>query len=106
MSKHTNKHWLREKEFISLKRELDELWDTIPVVRWRRIPHTRVHEINARLRHKFYNEYHGWCHTAPKHYRKTLNRIQRAKSKQVLYKVLNGKEVSFEDCYKGCNWYW
>lgn len=112
MSKHTNKHWLREKEFISLETEYSNLWDTLQRSafprRWGRImPNTRVEEINRKFRYKFYDEYYGHWHTAPKHYRKTLNRIQRARAKQTLYKMLNGDEnVNFEDNYKDCNWYW
>lgn len=107
MSKHANKHWLREKEFISLKIEHDYLYDTTPRTHyWRRIQTTRLEEINRKFLYKFYNEYRGKWNTAPKHYRKSLNKIQRAKSKQVLRKVLSGKEPCFEDNYRGCNWYW
>jgi hypothetical protein len=35
MSKHTNKHWLREKEYISLIKERDLIWDSLP--RYRRL---------------------------------------------------------------------
>ena len=105
--KHLNKHWLREKEYISLKKELDELYYTIPMVRWRRLPNVRVSEINRRIDFKFYNEEHGMYHTAPKWYRKMKNRIQRAKSKQTLYRTINtGDDYSFEDNYKDCPWYW
>ena len=105
--KHLNKHWLREKEYISLKKELDELYYTIPMVRWRRLPHARVCEINRKLDYKFYNEEHGWYHTAPKWYRKMKNRIQRAKSKNTLYKIINiSDDYTFEDNYKDAPWYW
>jgi len=107
MSKHTNKHWLREKEFISLNQELDHLYDTSPRTRFRRvIPSTRMAEINGKLEHKFFNEYRGKYKTAPKWYRKMLNRSQRAKSKQTLYRDIKGYDVCYEDNYKGCSWYW
>jgi hypothetical protein len=107
MSKHTNKHWLREKEFISLKTEHSDLWVSLPRVRWRLMPNTRMEEIDRKLLYKFYNEYHGHWNTAPKHYRKSLNRIQRAKAKQVLHRLLKGDDdFIFEDNYRGCNWYW
>ena len=105
--KHLNKHWLREKEYISLKKELDDIWETLPMVRWRRLPDTRISEINRIINFNFYNEEHGRYHTAPKWYRKMKNRIQRAKSKQTLYKIMNiDGDFSFEDNYKDCPWYW
>jgi hypothetical protein len=108
MSKHTNKHWLREKEFISLEMEYDYLCNSLPRARrWgRSLPNTRLEEIDRKLLYKFYNEHHGHWNTAPKHYRKMLNKIQRAKAKQILHKILDGKEPCFEDNYRGCNWYW
>lgn len=105
--KHLNKHWLREKEYISLKIEDDALYDSLPRRRYRILPNTRVEEINRKLRYKFYNEEHGRYHTAPKWYRKMKNRIQRAKSKQTLYKIINtDNDYCFEDNYKDCPWYW
>lgn len=108
MSKHANKHWLREKEFISLKMEYEYLYDTVPRTRrWGGpIGTTRMEEINRKFLYKFYNEYHGKWNTAPRHYRKSLNKIQRAKAKQILHKILDGKEYCFEDNYRGCSWYW
>ena len=60
MSKHTNKHWLREKEYISLIKERDLIWDSLP--RYRRLysnnrSNSRLVYINQRLEHKFFNEY-------------------------------------------------
>jgi len=104
MSKHTNKHWLREKEYISLKLE-----DAAIFSRSSRnyLTSTREEEINRKFLYKFYNEYYGWYSTAPKHYRKKLNRIQRAKSKVILYKLINiSDNFVFEDNYKDGPWYW
>lgn len=106
MSKHSNKHWIREKEFISLKMEEELLWDTLPRSRWRILPDSRFKEVNRKLLYKFYNEMYGKFHTAPKWYRKMKNKIQRAKSKQTLYRLLNDRDVSFEDNYRDAPWYW
>lgn len=106
MSRHTNKHWLREKEYISLNKELDHLYETTPRYRRRILTSTRMAEINGKLDHKFFNEYRVKYKTSPKWYRKMLNRSQRAKSKQSLHKTLKGHDVCFEDNYKGCSWYW
>ena len=110
MSKHTNKHWLREKEYISLIKERDLLWDYLP--RYRRLysnnrSNSRLVYINQRLEHKFFNEYCGKYHTAPWWYRNMLNRSQRAKSKQSLHRIIKGDEnVIFEDNYRNAPWYW
>jgi len=107
MSKHTNKHWLREKEYLSFKTEDSALYDSLPRCRYRILPNTRVEEINRKFRYKFHNEEYGKYNTAPKWYRKMLNRIQRAKSKQTLYKVINiDDDFVFEDNYKDASWYW
>jgi len=106
MSKHTNKHWLREKEYISILQEEDFLYSTLSRYRFRVVPNKRLSEINYKLNHKFFNEYRGKYRTAPKWYRKMLNRTQRAKSKQTLYRDLQGYDVSYEDNYKDCAWYW
>ncbi len=106
MSKHTNKYWLREKEYISLRLEEDYLYHTLSRYRWRTLPNKRLSEIEGKLEHKFFNEYRGKYRTAPKWYRKMLNRSQRAKSKQTLYRELQGYDVSYEDNYKDCAWYW
>jgi hypothetical protein len=98
MSKHNNKHWLREKEYRSLKNSYySDFYCT---------GSSTEAEIEERLYSKFWNEMCGFYHTAPKHYRKTLNKIQRAKSKKTLIRELNGYDVSYEDNYKDCSWYW
>ncbi len=98
MNKHHNKHWLREKEYRSLK---NLYYSDFYCTRT-----TTESEMEERLYSKFWNEFCGFFYTAPKHYRKTLNRIQRAKSKQTLIRELKGYDVSYEDNYKDCNWYW
>lgn len=102
MSKHTNKYWIREKEFISLKKERDILlWEL------RLYSSNRLKYIDKKLNHKFFNEYRGMYHTAPWYYRNMLNRRQRYKSKKVVHKILKGQEdVLFEDNYKDAPWYW
>lgn len=108
MSKHTNKHWLREKEYISLKKEHDYIYDSTPrYPKWSRPQNSRLCEINERLRQKFHNEYNGYFNSAPWWYRNMLNRAQRAKSKQVLHRIMKGDEnYIFEDNYKDAPWYW
>jgi hypothetical protein len=98
MRKHGNKYWLREKEYRMLKGIYYSLY----------YPHSSAaeSEIGRRLNFKFYDEFCGFFNTAPKRYRKLLNRRQRARSKQVLHRMLDGKEAIFEDNYKDCAWYW
>jgi len=107
MSKHNNKYWLREKQYRSLLKERESIWDETT---WRyglRSQHKRLQEIYEILKQRFYDEEYGWYQTAPKHYRKTLNRIQRAKQKQVMHKIISGEEnFVFEDSYKDAPWYW
>jgi hypothetical protein len=106
MKKYTNKHWLREKEYISLLMESDNLCSILSTYRNRMNTNQRMAEVNDKLNQKFFNEYRGRYRTAPKWYRKNLNRSQRAKSKQTLYRELQGYDVSYEDNYKNCSWYW
>lgn len=107
--KHGNNYWEREKEYISLLRYDAYLYSTAPRstrYRWRINPNSEIDRVKNKLRYKFYNEYHGKYRTAPKWYRKMLNRQQRAKSKQTLYRELQGYDVCYEDNYRGCSWYW
>lgn len=111
MSKHTNKHWLREKEFRSLKNERDSIYNSTGHDafhrKYDRYSNSRLTETTERLSQKFYNEYHGWFHTAPWWYRNMLNRRQRAKSKIILYKLINiSDDFVFDDNYKDGPWYW
>ena len=108
MSKHTNKYWIREKEYISLMKEDAELWKIRCENRNYRNPSKREIEIDSILVSKFYNEHNGRYNTAPKWYRKMLNRIQRAKSKQALYNLIanDNDDYIFEGNYKDCSWYW
>jgi len=108
MSKHTNKHWLREKEYNSLKTEYNCLYDMVPRYRWRLLPNTRVEEVNRKFLYKFYSEEYGVRGSAPKWFRKMLNKTQRAKSKQTLYKITHIEgDFVFEDNYKNAAWlYW
>lgn len=98
MSRHSNKHWLREKEYYILKKIYYDLYYLHSS--------SAEAEINGRLHRKFWNEFCGFFNTAPKKYRKQLNRRQRAKAKQVLHEIMSGKEKPFEDNYRDCNWYW
>jgi len=98
MNKHHNKHWLREKEYRSLKNMYFSDFSSSKS--------SAEAEIEELLYSKFWNEFCGFFYSAPKHYRKTLNRIQRARSKQTLIKELKGHDVSYADVYKDSSWYW
>jgi hypothetical protein len=66
-------------------------------------------EIDSEIERNHYNKCFRSRYTcAPKSFRKYLNRQQRAKAKQVLYKnFFNEKELEFEDNYKSASWlYW
>lgn len=103
MSKHTNKYWLREKEFISLEMEYDFLYS---ISRNRMtFQESRFSEISRKLNHKFHIEYNG--RSAPKWYRNMLNRKQRSKSKSTLSKLpMIDYDYIFEDNFKDSSWYW
>jgi hypothetical protein len=63
-------------------------------------------ELKYILDFKFYNK-RCQLNNAPKHFRKTLNRKLRKKSKSILFNIINNdKEIEFCDNYKNCNWYW
>lgn len=107
MKRHNNKYWKREKEYISLLMELDRLYDTsFDYKRWKRTSNSEIDQIRRKLRFKFYHLYYGWYNTAPKHYRKQLNRSRRKESKNTLRRELQGYEVSYNDNYKDASWYW
>ena len=99
MSKHLNKHWLYEKEFISLHNEYYS-YDSCGF----RLETTREREIYSRITNKFYNLYK--MRNAPKSFRKVRNKSQQAKSKQILIKILKGYDTEFEDNYKDAFWYY
>ncbi len=65
-------------------------------------------ELDAEIERKYYKKVHHWYNSAPKGFRKALNKIQRAKAKQVLYKIISTDEdYVFEDNYKNASWlYW
>lgn len=64
-------------------------------------------ELESKLMNDFY-DYDQTCRYAPKSFRKILNREQRAKSKQILYKIqFVDSELEFEDNYRDAAWwYW
>lgn len=63
-------------------------------------------ELESIIQNKFYNEFR-YMSSAPKYFRKNLNRQQRAKSKQSLYNLIyKDDDRSFEDNYKNANWLW
>jgi hypothetical protein len=64
-------------------------------------------EIESILLTNFYHEYDIRHRKAPKHFRKSLNRSQRAKSKQTLHNIVyKNMECDFEDDYRGADWLW
>lgn len=67
---------------------------------------SEINRVRKKLRYKYYNEYYGWHHTAPKHYRKYLNRVRRKQSKKTLRREIMGYDVVYTDNYKDASWYW
>lgn len=64
-------------------------------------------ELKYQLKSKFYHEYRGKRYKAPKHFRKSLNRTQRAKSKQILHNIVyKNMECEFTDNYRNADWLW
>lgn len=63
-------------------------------------------ELEAEIRQKYYGDYNN--RSAPKGFRKELNKRQKAKAKQVLYNLIfKEKDKEFEDNYKSARWlYW
>ncbi len=63
-------------------------------------------ELESKLIHAFYNKEMKFKN-APKYFRKSLNRTQRAKSKQTLHNIIfKNKDLEFTDNYKGAKWLW
>lgn len=64
-------------------------------------------EIDAEI-HRNHYEKSSYFGAPPKYFRKSLNKSQRAKAKNVLYNnVFKDKEFEFEDNYKSARWlYW
>jgi len=103
--KHLNKHWLREKKYISLKKEESILWDLNRECFY--LKFKREDEIERIFLYKFYNMEYGKYNTAPKWYRRFKNHSQKAKAKQKLFLELKGYEdICYEDNYKDASWYW
>ena len=98
MKRYNNKHWLKEKEYYSLKLLYYDFYYLTGS--------SIESELKRRLYSTYYNKYLGFYNTAPKHYRKFLNRRQRFKSKSALRAILNGENIEFDDNYKDCNWFW
>ena len=62
--------------------------------------------ISSYFDNNFY-EWNVYYNSAPKHYRKMLNRGRRAYNKQILVKILKGIDAEFYDNYKDAAWsYW
>lgn len=63
-------------------------------------------ELYSILNNKFFDKRFSY-NSAPKHFRKTLNRKLRYKSKSILYNIVkNEKDIEFVDNYKNCSWLW
>lgn len=94
--KHGNKHWEREKLFRALRIEFLS----------RDVSESRDAWISSYFDNNFY-EWNVYYNSAPKHYRKMLNRGRRAYNKQILVKILKGIDAEFYDNYKDAAWsYW
>lgn len=94
--KHGNKHWEREKLYRALSREYFG----------RNVSESREAELKFYLDRHFYHWFYSYS-TAPKSWRKGLNRARRARHKQILHHLLKGKEAEFYDNYKDAAWwYW
>lgn len=94
--KHGNKHWEREKLFRALRTEYLN----------RDVSESREAWVQCYLQSHFY-EWSRYYNSAPKHFRKMLNRGRRAAHKQTLHKILKGRVAEFYDNYKDADWrYW
>lgn len=102
MKRYNNKHWKKEKYYISLLMELDRLHY---LYGWR-TSNSEIDRVKRKIKNEFYGLYYGWGSTAPKRYRKQLNRCRRKKSKNTLKRELQGYQVSYDDNYKDGPWYW
>jgi hypothetical protein len=108
VNRYKNKHWIREKEYISLTDELDRLLDISSNHKKFEInSSSEVEYIRRKLKHKFYDIYYGWYNTAPKHHRKYLNRKRRRSNRNILKRESIGYDyVAYNDNYKDASWYW
>lgn len=65
------------------------------------------YELEYQIDKKFYHKQRSERYKAPKYFRKSLNRSQRAKSKQTLHNIVYKKmQCEFEDNYRGADWLW
>ncbi len=98
MKRHGCKHYHREKELYHL-REMYFRHD---------LPDHVENEIITRIESKYYNKFWKTMmgRNVPKHFRKMLNRERRAKSKSNLRKLIDCREVEFDDNYKDAFWRW
>ena len=109
LRKHDNKYFLREKEYRNIVSELNQIYDNIFYIKNKSIEgilESRLDLIRSHLKYKFYPEYSGKYNHGPKWYRRQRNKIQRAKNKTSLFRVLSGYDEIFNDNYKDSSWYW
>jgi hypothetical protein len=91
-----NFYWeiIYEKEYKTKVRLIDEILQQEEA------------EIESKINRKFYNQNHMMSN-APKHFRRSLNRSQRAKSKKTLHNIWKkDMNCEFEDNYRGAAWLW
>jgi len=94
--KHGNKHWEREKRYRALRMEYLS----------RDVSESREAWLESYLDLNFY-DWNVYYNSAPKHFRKMLNRGRRAHNKQILFNILKGIDAEFDDNYKDAAWhYW
>jgi len=92
--KRYNNNWIREKEFYSLKKELnmDRFRDT-----------TSYSEVIRRIYSKYYEVFNvSWY---PNGFKKCARKIQRAKFKQTLNKHKKGYDVYLYNKHRSYYWY-
>jgi hypothetical protein len=62
-------------------------------------------ELESKLYSDFYDEF-NWYSSAPRHFRNSLNRLQRARSKEDIRKQINGEDPDWTPNYKNAKWLW
>jgi hypothetical protein len=107
MSKHLNKYYLREKEYLNLIREKNFIINYTRTRRYFRLiyTNTRLYEIDKKLNTKFISYYWTNRYYKKNTLKKKINKIIRLKNKKQLRDfILYDKDVVY-DKYPCRYWY-
>lgn len=108
MSKHFNKYFLREKEYISLLREKNFIYNfrrTKISYRYMTMTDSRLVEIDSILKNRLISYSYSSGYYKSSYMKKKINRIIRLKNKKELNNFLIYDKDSLYDKYSCRYWY-